>query len=64
MDHKLKDKTVCIASLLAMSDCRLHSAVSPGHLPTIGFDVDAGKIKKLFQANDNPGATAAPFSNG
>ncbi len=29
MDHKLKDKTVCIVSLLAMSDCRLHSAVSP-----------------------------------
>ena len=28
--------------------------VSPRHLPTIGFDVDAGKIRELFQANDNP----------
>ena len=63
MDHKLKDKTVCIAGLLATSDSRSHSRVSR-HLPTIGFDVDAGKIRKLFQANDNPGETAAPFSNG
>jgi len=29
--------------------------VSPRHLTTIGFDVDAGKIRELFQANDNPG---------
>ena len=53
MDHKLKDKTVCIAGLgyvglpLALAFSR--------HLPTIGFDVDAGKIRELFQANDNPG---------
>jgi len=38
--------------------------VSPRHLPTIGFDVDAGKINELFQANDNPGEMAQPFSNG
>jgi UDPglucose 6-dehydrogenase/UDP-N-acetyl-D-galactosamine dehydrogenase len=24
------------------------------HLPTIGFDVDAGKIRDLSDANDNP----------
>ena len=29
--------------------------MSPRHLPTIGFDVDAGKINELSQANDNPG---------
>jgi len=29
--------------------------VSPRHLPTIGFDVDAGKIRELVQVNDNPG---------
>ena len=52
MDHKLKDKTVCIAGLgyvglpLALAFSR--------HLPTIGFDVDAGKIRELAQANDNP----------
>ena len=40
---------------MATSDSCSHSAVSPRHLPTIGFDVDAGKINKLFQANDNPG---------
>jgi len=53
MDHKLTDKTVCIAGLgyvglpLALAFSR--------HLKTIGFDVDAGKIRELFQANDNPG---------
>ncbi|MEA2000257.1 MAG: nucleotide sugar dehydrogenase, partial [Euryarchaeota archaeon] len=53
MDHKLKDKTVCIAGLgyvglpLALAFSR--------HLPTIGFDVDAGKIRELSQANDDPG---------
>ncbi|MGP8321438.1 MAG: nucleotide sugar dehydrogenase [Methanosarcinaceae archaeon] len=52
MDHKLTDKTVCIAGLgyvglpLALAFSR--------HLPTIGFDVDAGKIRELSQANDNP----------
>ena len=52
MDHRLNDKTVCIAGLgyvglpLALAFSR--------HLPTIGFDVDAGKIRELFQANDNP----------
>ena len=51
MDHNLKDKTVCIAGLgyvglpLALAFSR--------HLKTIGFDVDAGKIRELFQANDN-----------
>ena len=29
--------------------------MSPRHLPTIGFDLDAGKIRELFQTNDNPG---------
>ena len=29
--------------------------MSPRHLPTIGFDVDAGKIRELIHANDNPG---------
>ena len=53
MTHRSKDKTVCIAGLgyvglpLALAFSR--------HLPTIGFDVDAGKIRELFQANDNPG---------
>ena len=53
MEHKLEDKTVCIAGLgyvglpLALAFSR--------HLPTIGFDVDAGKIRELSQANDNPG---------
>jgi len=28
--------------------------VSPRHLPTAGFDVDAGKIRELAGANDNP----------
>jgi len=52
MTHRLKDKTVCIAGLgyvglpLALAFSR--------HLPTIGFDVDAGKIRELSQANDNP----------
>ena len=52
MDHKLKDKTACIAGLgyvglpLALAFSR--------HLPTIGFDVDAGKIRELSRANDNP----------
>jgi len=51
MDHKLTDKTVCIAGLgyvglpLALAFSR--------HLPTIGFDMDAGKIRELYQANDN-----------
>ena len=53
MDHSLKDKTVCIAGLgyvglpLAL--------VFSGHLATIGFDVDAGKIRELSVVNDNPG---------
>ena len=53
MTHRPQDKTVCIAGLgyvglpLALAFSR--------HLPTIGFDVDAGKIRELFQANDNPG---------
>jgi len=63
MTHRPKDKTVCIAGLgyvgLPLALCSVSR-----HLPTIGFDVDAGKIRKLFQANDNPGETAAPFSNG
>jgi UDPglucose 6-dehydrogenase/UDP-N-acetyl-D-galactosamine dehydrogenase len=53
MNHRLNDKTVCIAGLgyvglpLALAFSR--------HLPTIGFDVDAGKIRELSGANDNPG---------
>ncbi|CAD6490170.1 MAG: UDP-N-acetyl-D-mannosamine dehydrogenase [Candidatus Argoarchaeum ethanivorans] len=53
MDHKLNDKTVCIAGLgyvglpLALAFSR--------HLKTIGFDVDAGKIGELSGANNNPG---------
>ena len=31
--------------------------MSPRHLTTIGFDVDAGKIRELFLVNDNPGIT-------
>jgi len=53
MDHSLKDKTVCIAGL-GYVGLPLALAFS-GHLKTIGFDVDAGKIKKLSGANDNPG---------
>jgi len=53
MNHSLEDKTVCIAGLgyvglpLALAFSR--------HLATIGFDVDAGKIRELSGANDNPG---------
>ena len=52
MDHGLNNKTVCIIGLgyvglpLALAFSR--------HLKTIGFDVDAGKIRELFLANDNP----------
>ena len=52
MTHRLTDKTACIAGLgyvglpLALAFSR--------HLPTIGFDVDAGKIRELSVANDNP----------
>ena len=52
MNNNLSNKTVCIAGLgyvglpLALAFSR--------HLKTIGFDVDAGKIRELFQANDNP----------
>ena len=53
MTYRLNDKTICIAGLgyvglpLALAFSR--------HLPTIGFDVDAGKIHELSVANDNPG---------
>ena len=50
MSHELSDKTVCIAGLGYVG---LALAFSH-HLPTIGFDVDAGKIRELSQANDNP----------
>ncbi|MEA1869835.1 MAG: hypothetical protein U9N09_06805 [Euryarchaeota archaeon] len=53
MDHSLKDKTVCIAGL-GYVGLPLTLAFSE-HLPTIGFDVDAGKIRELIHANDNPG---------
>ncbi|MEA1944271.1 MAG: nucleotide sugar dehydrogenase [Euryarchaeota archaeon] len=53
MDHNLTDKTVCIAGL-GYVGLPLALAFS-GHLKTIGFDVDAGKIRELIQANDNPG---------
>jgi UDPglucose 6-dehydrogenase/UDP-N-acetyl-D-galactosamine dehydrogenase len=53
MTHRPKDKTVCIAGL-GYVGLPLALAFS-GHLPTIGFDVDAGKILELFLANDNPG---------
>jgi UDPglucose 6-dehydrogenase/UDP-N-acetyl-D-galactosamine dehydrogenase len=52
MTHRPKDKTACIAGLgyvglpLALAFSR--------QLPTIGFDVDAGKIRELFLANDTP----------
>jgi UDPglucose 6-dehydrogenase/UDP-N-acetyl-D-galactosamine dehydrogenase len=53
MDHRLKDKTVCIIGL-GYVGLPLALAFS-GHLKTIGFDVDAGKIQELSMANDNPG---------
>jgi len=53
MDHSLKDKTVCIAGL-GYVGLPLALAFS-GHLKTIGFDVDAGKIRELSGVNDNPG---------
>ena len=53
MDHRLKDKTVCVTGL-GYVGLPLALAFS-GHLKTIGFDVDAGKIKKLSGAKDNPG---------
>ena len=52
MDHKLTDRTVCIAGL-GYVGLPLALAFSE-HLKTIGFDVDAGKTNELFQANDNP----------
>ena len=51
MDYKLNDKTVCIAGL-GYVGLPLALAFS-GHLKTIGFDVDAGKIRELSGANDN-----------
>ncbi|MEA2003694.1 MAG: nucleotide sugar dehydrogenase [archaeon] len=51
MDHRLKDKTVCIAGL-GYVGLPLALAFS-GHLKTIGFDVDAGKIKELNDENNN-----------
>ncbi|MEA1999516.1 MAG: hypothetical protein U9N61_09395 [Euryarchaeota archaeon] len=45
MDHNLKDKTVCIAGLGYVG---LPLALTfSEHLPTICFDVDAGKIREL-----------------
>ena len=58
MTHRPQDKTVCIAGL-GYVGLPLALAFSE-HLKTIGFDVDAGKINELFNANDNPGETAAP----
>ena len=52
MNLELNDKTVCIAGL-GYVGLPLALAFSE-HLTTIGFDVDAGKIRELFQANDNP----------
>ena len=52
MTHIPKDKTACIAGL-GYVGLPLALAFS-GHLPTIGFDVDAGKIRELSVANDNP----------
>ena len=54
MNNNLKNKTVCIAGL-GYVGLPLALACPPRHLPTIGFDVDAGKIRELFQTNDNPG---------
>ena len=53
MEYSLKDKTVCIAGL-GYVGLPLALAFSK-HLATIGFDVDAGKIRELALANDNPG---------
>ena len=53
MTHRLNDKTVCIAGL-GYVGLPLALAFSE-HLPTIGFDVDAGKIREHSGANDNPG---------
>ncbi|CAD6490728.1 MAG: UDP-N-acetyl-D-mannosamine dehydrogenase [Candidatus Argoarchaeum ethanivorans] len=53
MNHKLNDKTVCVAGL-GYVGLPLALAFS-GHLKTIGFNVDAGKIRELSGANDNPG---------
>ena len=53
MDHRLNDKTVCIAGL-GYVGLPLALAFSC-HLKTIGFDVDAGKIRELSGTNDNPG---------
>ena len=51
MDPKLNGKTVCIAGL-GYVGLPLALAFSE-HLKTIGFDVDAGKIRELSGANDN-----------
>ena len=51
MDHKLKDKTVCIAGL-GYVGLPLALAFSE-HLKTIGFDVDDNKIKELNKENNN-----------
>jgi len=51
MNNNLSNKTVCIAGL-GYVGLPLALAFSE-HLKTIGFDVDAGKIRELAGANDN-----------
>jgi len=54
MDHKLKDKTVCIAGLgyvgLPLALACLHATCRRS-----ASTWTRGKIRELFQANDNPG---------
>ncbi|CAD6490173.1 MAG: hypothetical protein KFBDDELM_00051 [Candidatus Argoarchaeum ethanivorans] len=54
MNHKLNDKTVCVAGL-GYVGLPLALAFS-GHLKTIGFNVDAGKI------GSSPGRTITQAS--
>jgi len=52
MNPELNNKTVCVAGL-GYVGLPLALAFSE-HLTTIGFDVDAGKVRELAGANDNP----------
>ena len=47
MEHKLKDKTVCMHHRLGLCRIVVGTRVSPGHLGVTGFDADADKIREL-----------------
>ena len=53
MNNNLSNKN-SLRRGLGLRRTSARTRVSPRHLKTIGFDVDAGKIRELAGANDNP----------